>query len=70
MGGGGRDAYRLRAGESVRLVAVSTDPSTLPANGSWYLTTNLPVPGSSREEESPLAAASLEEVVRLYGLRM
>jgi hypothetical protein len=56
--------------ESVRLVAVSTDPSTLPANGSWYLTTNLPVPGSTREEESTLAAASLEEVVRLYGLRM
>jgi SRSO17 transposase len=56
--------------ESVRLMAVSTDPSTLPANGSWYLTTNLPVPGSSREGESPLAAASLEEVVRLYGLRM
>jgi Transposase DDE domain len=54
----------------VRLVAVSTDPSTLPANGSWYLTTNLPVPGSTREEESTLAAASLEEVVRLYGLRM
>jgi hypothetical protein len=56
--------------DSVRLVAVSTDPSTLPANGSWYLTTNLPVAGSSREEESPLAAASVEEVVRLYGLRM
>jgi hypothetical protein len=56
--------------ESVRLVAVSTDPSTLPANSSWYLTTNLPVAGSSREKQSPLAAASLEEVVRLYGLRM
>jgi len=57
--------------ESVRLVAVTTDPSTLPANSSWYLTTNLPAPGSSREKESPLlAAASLEEIVRLYGLRM
>ena len=56
--------------ESVRLVAVSTDPCTLPANSSWYLTTNLPAPGSFREEESPLNAASLEEVVRLYGLRM
>ncbi len=56
--------------ESVRLVAVSTDPSTLPANSSWYLTTNLPVAGSSREKQSPLAAASLEEIVRLYGLRM
>jgi hypothetical protein len=56
--------------ESVRLVAVSTDPSTLPANSSWYLTTNLPVAGSSGEKQSPLAAASLEEIVRLYGLRM
>jgi hypothetical protein len=56
--------------ESVRLVAVSTDPSKLPANSSWYLTTNLPAPGSSREEESTLSAASLEEIVRLYGLRM
>lgn len=56
--------------ESVRLVVVSTDPATLPANSSWYLTTNLPVPGSSREEESPPAAASVEEVLRLYGLRM
>jgi SRSO17 transposase len=56
--------------ESVRLVAVSTDPSTLPANSSWYLTTNLPAPRSSREEESQLNAASLEEIVRLYGLRM
>lgn len=56
--------------ESVRLVAVTTDPAALPANGSWYLTTNLPAPGSSREKESPLACASLEEVVRLYGLRM
>jgi hypothetical protein len=35
------------------------------------LTTNLPAAGSSsREKESTLAAASLEEIVRLYGLRM
>ncbi len=56
--------------ESVRLVAVSTDPATLPANSSWYLTTNLPAPETPRAEQSPLEAASLEEVVRLYGLRM
>jgi SRSO17 transposase len=56
--------------ESVRLVAVTTDPATLPANSSWYLTTNLPAVGSSQAEKSPLAAASLEEIVRLYGLRM
>jgi hypothetical protein len=56
--------------ESVRLVAVTTDPATLPANSSWYLTTNLPAPETPRAEESPLDAASLEEIVRLYGLRM
>jgi len=56
--------------ESVRLVAVSTDPSTLPANSSWYLTTNLPAPSSTRAQESELSPADLEEVVRLYGLRM
>ena len=54
----------------MRLVAVSTDPATLPANSSWYLTTNLPAPGSNRAQKSELSSANLEEVVRLYGLRM
>jgi hypothetical protein len=54
----------------VRLVAVTTDPTTLPANSTWYLTTNLPAPQTPRAEQSPLACASLEEIVRLYGLRM
>jgi hypothetical protein len=53
-----------------RLVAVSTDPKTLPANSTWYLTTNLPAPGSPRAQEgSPFEAADLCEVVRIYGLR-
>jgi hypothetical protein len=56
--------------ESVRLVAVTTDPITLPANSSWYLTTNLPAPGSNRAQDSELSPADLKEVVRLYGLRM
>jgi len=56
--------------KSVRLVAVTTDPATLPANSSWYLTTNLPAPGSNRAQKSELSWANLEEVVRLYGLRM
>ena len=51
-------------------MAVTTDPATLPANSSWYLTTNLPAPETPRAEESPLACASVEEIVRLYGLRM
>jgi len=56
--------------ESVRLIAVTTDPATLPANSSWYLTTNLPAPGSNRAQKSELSSENLEEVVRLYGLRM
>jgi hypothetical protein len=55
--------------KSIRLVAVSTDPQTLPANSSWYLMTNLPVPGSPRAQGSPFEAADLCEVVRIYGLR-
>jgi DDE superfamily endonuclease len=53
----------------VRLVVATTDPATLPAISTWYLTTNLPQPGSSRATASPHAAADLAEVVRLYGLR-
>jgi DDE superfamily endonuclease len=55
--------------KSIRLVAVSTDPQTLPANSSWYLMTNLPVGGSPRAQGSPFEAADLCEVVRIYGLR-
>jgi DDE superfamily endonuclease len=55
--------------ESFRLVAVSTDPRTLPTNSTWYLLTNLPAPGSLQARRSPFKAADLCEVVRLYGLR-
>lgn len=47
--------------KSIRLVAVSTDPQTLPANSSWYLMTNLPVPRSARAHRSPFEAADLCE---------
>ena len=54
-----------------RAIVVSTDPARLPDVATWYLTTNLPVPGSGREAESgALVPASVAEVVRLYGLRM
>jgi SRSO17 transposase len=53
-----------------RVVIATTDPLTLPDLTTFYLVTNLPAPGSQRAEVSPLAVASLEEVVRLYGLRM
>jgi hypothetical protein len=55
--------------KSIRLVAVSTDPQTLPTNSSWYLMTNLPAPGSWRAQQSPFEAADLCEVVKIYGLR-
>ena len=55
-----------------RALVVTTDPASLPDLGTWYLTTNLPAPNDycRREAEDTLAAASVAEVVRLYGLRM
>lgn len=53
-----------------RALVVTPDPARLPDLATWYLTTNLPAPGSTRETEEALAAASVAEVVRLYGLRM
>jgi hypothetical protein len=53
-----------------RALVVSTDPQRLPDPSTWYLTTNLPAPGSEQETEGDLPAADLAEVVRLYGLRM
>jgi hypothetical protein len=53
-----------------RLVVATTDPRTLPKASTWYLVTNLPLPGTRRAREHPaLPAADLAEVVRLYGLR-
>jgi hypothetical protein len=49
---------------------VTPDPEELADLATWYLTTNLPAPGSEREIKSDLASASVAEVVRLYGLRM
>ncbi len=57
-------------GHQERVVIATTDPVTLPDLTTFYLVTNLPAPGSQRAADSELAAASLEEVVRLYGLRM
>jgi SRSO17 transposase len=53
-----------------RVVIATTDPITLPDLTTFYLVTNLPAPGAPRAADSDLAAASLQEVVRLYGLRM
>jgi SRSO17 transposase len=53
-----------------RAIVVTADPARLPDLTTWYLTTNLPAPGSERQTQSGLAPASVAEVVRLYGLRM
>ena len=53
-----------------RAIVVTTNPVQLPGLTTWYLVTNLPAPGSERAVTSPLAPASLAEIVRLYGLRM
>jgi hypothetical protein len=50
-------------------VVATADPGTLPAKATWYLVTNLPRPGGPREADSPHPAASLAEIVRIYGIR-
>jgi len=63
---------RLRAygpERATRAVIATTDPEHLPEASTWFLTTNLPAPGSERAKTSDLAPADLSEVVRLYGLR-
>ena len=52
-----------------RLVVATADPGTLPDKATWYLATNLPRPGGPREAGSPHPAASLAEIVRIYGIR-
>jgi hypothetical protein len=53
-----------------RAIVASTDPESLPDLSTWYLVTNLPAPAERVGAEPPWPAASLEEVIRLYGLRM
>jgi DDE superfamily endonuclease len=68
-------AVDLRLGSSApeyptRLVVATSDPRILPDASTWYLVTNLPVPGTPRAAEYPaLPPADLEEVARLDGLR-
>jgi SRSO17 transposase len=53
-----------------RAIVASTDPEGLPDLSTWYLVTNLPAPSERIGAEPLWPAASLEEVIRLYGLRM
>src|SRR5262249_60349798 len=61
-GGWGPDAARP-------VVAATPDPAPQPEKATWYLVTILPRPGGPREAESPHPAASLAEIVRIYGIR-
>jgi hypothetical protein len=53
----------------VRRVVATSDPKHFPAASTWYVETNLPAPDSKRATQSPLDAAPLAEIVRLYSLR-
>jgi hypothetical protein len=53
-----------------RAVIVTTDPLKLPALTTWYLVTNLPAPGSQRAARNAQEPASVDEIARLYGLRL
>ena len=53
-----------------RAIVATTDPESLPDLSTWYLVTNLPAPASRAGSEALFPPASLEEVIRLYGLRM
>jgi len=53
-----------------RAVVATTDPETLPDASTWYLVTNLPAPTERPAPPHSFAQASVEEVIRLYGLRM
>ena len=68
-------AVEIRAGpygpdKKERAIVATTDPETLPDLSTWYLVTNLPAPTARPGSEPLFPPASLEEVLRLYGLRM
>lgn len=51
-------------------MVATTNPEALPDLSTWYLVTNLPVSTDQRGTPPLFPSASLEEVMRLYGLRM
>lgn len=53
-----------------RAIVASTDPEKLPDLSTWYLVTNVPAPPERSGKEMLFSPVSLEEVLRLYGLRM
>ena len=70
VGLGSRSPVPMGQTKQERVIIATTDPQTLPDLTTFYLVTNLPAPDRLELPSSAFAAASLEEVVRLYGLRM
>jgi hypothetical protein len=70
VGIGDRGRTSTRHDKTERAVVATTDPQTLPDLTTWYLVTNLPAPTTYSATPQPFTAANLEEVIRLYGLRM
>ena len=59
----------LAPAQTLRLVAVTTDPARLPADSTWYRLTNLPHPDAPHATTAPIGPADLAEVARRYGRR-
>lgn len=53
-----------------RAIVATTDPESLPDLSTWYLVTNLPAPAERPGTDFPFPPADVQEVIRLYGLRM
>jgi hypothetical protein len=70
VGGGDRGWTLWTRTAKERAIVASTDPKTLPDLSPGYLVTNLPTPTDHVKSELLFSPASLEEIIRLYGLRM
>lgn len=55
--------------QPMRVVVATSDPATLAKLSTWYLSSNLPRPGSPQAVDCVVPPADLTEVVRLYALR-
>src|SRR5258708_13100031 len=51
-------------------MVATTAPQPLPATSTWYRETTRPAPTQRLGTKPPFPPASLEEVIRVYGLRM
>lgn len=64
------DIHPFGPDKQERVIVATTDPAILPEFTTYYLITNLPAKGAQCAQDGELPTASVEEVVRLYGLHM